>query len=59
MLDIYCPYDIDESKNTENIITLNDAIDKLNSKYENMVITDAIEVTKISLNYTAVMKDAD
>ena len=59
MLDIYCPYDIDKSKNTENIITLNDAINKLNSKYEKMVITNAIEVTKISLNYTAVMKDAD
>lgn len=59
MLDIYCPYDIDELEKTENIITLNDAIDKFNSKYKNIIITDTIEVTKISLNYTAVMKDAD
>jgi hypothetical protein len=59
MLDVYCPYDVVKSKNSENIITLDEAIDKLNDKYKNMIITDKIEITKISLNYTAVMENAD
>lgn len=59
MLNIYCPYEVVESKKTENIITLNEAVDKLNDKYNNMIITDKIEVTKISLNYTAIIENAD
>lgn len=59
MLDIKCPYDIVKTKGEESVLSLDEAINKLDNKYKSMIITDTIEVEKISLNYTAVIVDAD
>ena len=59
MLDISCPYDVVKIRDNQPVMNLDKAIDKLNNKYKSMIITDIIEVKKISLNYTAVMVNAD
>ncbi len=59
MLDISSPYEVTATESTETILSANEAIEKLNGKYKTMVLSRDTKVTKISLAYAAVLKNAD